>query len=171
MNAEREQVLAKYSAAINKIGGGRRDMHNANLACLKHIADHNDWTVAQQGIDSILESEYRLNEDARTCVDWFVKYAGMQIGEVEVDGKTKKALVGRDKSVDIRKNFAEAKKHPYYEGIKKTDPFEFDLNAKLGTLLGQAKRAVKRGDKEPEATVDIDPDQLAALEAAYRSAA
>ena len=162
-----DQILQSIELHCGQIGQGKRGLDSDLLNLLRTIAEFGDHTVSIKVVDQINSHEEAYSE-AAPVVKWLEKFGGITFNRDEETGVVKSSWKGAKFITD---NFAEAKKKPYFKGVKKVDPYSFDLNEALQALNTKANSAMKKAANDATANVVIDNAQLKAMQALIKSSA
>lgn len=162
-----DQILQSIELHCGQIGQGKRGLDSDLLALLRTVAEFGDHTIAIKVVDQINNHEEAYSE-AVPVVKWLEKFGGITFTRDEDTGVVTSHWKG---AAFIKDNFAEAKKNPYFKGVKKVDPYSFDLNEALQALNTKANSAMKKAAKDETANVVIDMKQLKSMQAIIKSAA
>lgn len=156
--------------AIKSAKTMREKVQIAGVAILMHAEKHGDYSKAGVLVDGLGNGV-----NGAALVAWLIKFGGLEVGKVEVDGKKVDGFVGWKGKQHIRDNFAEAKAVAWWD-FKQASPYKgFNLKDALTATIKQAKAAqAKIDDAKAEGdddlakmlseVVDVDGDLLASLQ-------
>ena len=161
-----DQILQGVDLHCGQIGQGKRGLQGDLESLLRTVAEFGDHTIAIKVVDKVNDHAEAYSE-APPVVKWLEKFGGITFTRDEDTGVVTSSWKGREFILD---NFAEARKNPYFKGVKKTDPYSFDLNEALQALNTKANAAMKKSAKDTTAKVVIDTEQLKAMQSIIKSA-
>lgn len=158
----REAIVASVEKNCRHFGTGQRGLQSDLEATARHIAETGDHTVAIAVIDTVQNDDH-AHREATHMVRWLDKYCGIEFTEGEdQDGNT--VIISSWKGAKfIRDNFKDGKANPYFKGIKKVNPYRFNLVESLEAVVSQANKAQVKKAKDP--TADVNTDGMAETKA------
>lgn len=161
-----QEITKSIKAHLGQIGTGRRGLHQDLLNLSRRIAEYGDHTIAVTAVQLINDDDFGHTE-AVPVVKWLGVYAGIAFDKDEETGVVTSTWQGAQ---FIKDNFEGGKTNPYYAGVKKVDPFTFDLEEAVQKVITAANNAKKKATTQPDAVVSINDAQYEALKAVLKAA-
>ena len=150
----KEAIVASVQKNCGHFAKGQVGFHNDLLSLARHICETGDHTVALTVIN-IVQDDDHAHREATHMVRWLDKYAGVTFTETEDDEGNVVVKTNWRGAKFIKDNFKSGKDNPYYKGIKKTNPFRFNLVEYLEAGVTKSNSAMQKKAKDATAEVDV----------------
>lgn len=151
----KEAIVASVQKNCGHFAKGQVGLHNDLLSLARHICETGDHTVALTVIN-IVQDDDHAHREASHMVRWLDKYAGVTFTETEGEDGQEIVKTSWKGAKFIKDNFKAGTENPYYKGIKKSNPFRFNLVEYLETGIVKSNTAMQKKAKDPAADVNVD---------------